>query len=211
MFVITIDQQGSRKGSDRVPELIAALDPVGLRLRPERTAGDEIQALADSADVALDTVLTALELGRWSIGVGIGEVEHPLPASVREGRGDAFIRARTAVEAARRSASVPVCVRVGDVRQHEQTAELEALLRLIGWLIRQRKPGQWRVVRCLREHPGASQQELAEILGVTQQTVSRALATSGWREEASVHPLARRLLAMIDLTSAPVRAARATT
>jgi hypothetical protein len=208
MFVITIDQQGSRKGTDRVPELIAALSSVGLRLAPERTAGDEVQALADSADVALDTVLCAMELGRWSIGVGIGEVELPLPPSVREGRGDAFIRARTAVEAARRGSSVPVCVRVGDVRQQDQAAELEALLRLIGWLIEERKPGQWRVVRAMRDHPGAPQQEIAAILGITQQTVSRALATSGWREQTAVHPLARRLLAMIDLTSAPVRAVR---
>ena len=41
----------------------------------------------------------------------------------------------------------------------------------------------------------------AERLGVTQQTVSRAVKTSGWREESAAHPLAVRLLSMIDLTS----------
>jgi DNA-binding transcriptional regulator YiaG len=57
-------------------------------------------------------------------------------------------------------------------------------------------------VQILREQPGATQAVLAERLGVTQQTVSRAVKTSGWREESAAHPLAVRLLSMIDLTSA---------
>jgi DNA-binding transcriptional regulator YiaG len=54
----------------------------------------------------------------------------------------------------------------------------------------------------LRADPEATQTVLAERLGVTQQTVSRAVKTSGWREESAAHPLAVRLLSMIDLTSA---------
>jgi phosphopantetheine adenylyltransferase len=200
MFVLTVDQQGSQSGPDRVPALTRALEPCHLRLAPERTAGDEIQMLAEDADEALAAFLVILEEGGWSIGVGIGPGERPLPTSVRAGRGEAFVRAREAVEAARRTGSVPVCVRVADPRQQEQADELEALLRVIGWFVRERKPGQWRVVRTLREDPGLSQQEVASRLGVTQQTVSRALATSGWREQAGLHPLARRLLAILDLT-----------
>jgi hypothetical protein len=201
MFVLTVDQHDSRRTSDRVPELIDALRGLGLRLPPERTAGDEVQMLADSADAALACVLRALELGGWSIGLGIGPVELPLPSSVREGRGDAFVAARLAVETARHTSSVPVSVRTADPRQREQNDELEALLRLIGREVLSRKPGQWRVVRAMREDPTATQGEIAERLGITQQTVSRAFTTSGWREETAVHPLARRLLAMLDLTS----------
>ncbi|PWH05811.1 MarR family transcriptional regulator [Brachybacterium endophyticum] len=201
MFVLTVDQHDSRRTTDRVPELLTALEGLGMRLPPERTAGDEVQMLADSSDVALSAVLRILELGGWSIGLGIGPVEHPLPGSVREGRGDAFVSARLSVETARRTSSVPVSVRTTDPRQREQTEELEALLRLIGREILSRKPGQWRVVRAMREDPSATQGDIAERLGITQQTVSRAYTTSGWREEQMVHPLARRLLAMLDLTS----------
>lgn len=201
MFVLTVDQVSSRTKEDRVPALLDALDGVPLRLAPERTAGDEVQLLADSADAALEATLRILEAGEWSIGIGIGPVQTPLPDSVRAGRGDAFVAAREAVEAARRTSSVPLCVRAADDRHGEQAGELEALLRLIGWLIRDRKPGQWRVVRELRRNPSATQGEIAGRLGITQQTVSRAFTTSGWREESGVHPLARRLLAMIDLTT----------
>ena len=75
------------------------------------------------------------------------------------------------------------------------------MLRLIGWMIRARSRGQWQAVHELREDPTATQAVLAERLGVTQQTVSRAVKTSGWREESAAHPLAVRLLSMIDLTS----------
>jgi hypothetical protein len=34
----------------------------------------------------------------WSVGIGVGPVEEPLPASTRSGRGIAFTRARRAVE-----------------------------------------------------------------------------------------------------------------
>ena len=76
------------------------------------------------------------------------------------------------------------------------------MLRLVVWMIRARSRGQWEAVRALRRDPGATQAQLAERLGVTQQTVSRAVKTSGWREESAAHPLAVRLLSMIDLTSA---------
>ena len=44
----------------------------------------------------------------WNIGIGIGEVEEPLPESTRAGRGPAYLHARDAVTAAK-SAPVARC------------------------------------------------------------------------------------------------------
>ncbi len=120
---------------------------------------------------------------------------------IRAVEGPALNAALEALRAATVTAQVPLAVRAADARQEENAADAEAVLRLIGWMIRSRSPGQWKVVRALREQPRATQQQLAQHLGVTQQTVSRSLQTSGWREESAAHPLLVRLLSMIDLTS----------
>src|SRR5690625_3581719 len=135
------------------------------------------------------------------VGLGIGALQAPLPSSVREISGPAVRSAEEAVRAARATSQVPLAVRAADPRQRETAGDAEAVLRLIGWMARTRNRGQWRVVRALREDPHTTQAELAQRLGITQQTVSRALKTSGWREESAAHPLAVRLLSMIDLTS----------
>lgn len=201
MFAITYDQRGSTKNGDRIPELLAALERVPTRCAAERTRGDEAQVLVDRADSALDAVRAAAELGQWSIGLGIGAVETPLPTSVREARGPALRASSDALEEARRTSQVPIVVRAADARHAETAADAQAVLRLIGWMNRTRNTGQWRTVRALREDPSRTQAQIAEHLGVTQQTVSRSLKTSGWREESAADSLVQRLLAMIDLTS----------
>lgn len=201
MFAITYDQRGATRHGDRVPELLAALSGLSARCPAERTSGDEAQILLDRADAALEAVLVAAELGEWSIGLGIGEVETPLPASVREARGPVLRSSRAALDAARRTSEIPVVVRAADARHADTAADAQAVLRLVGWMIRTRNTGQWRTVRALRADPSRTQAQLAEQLGITQQTVSRSLKTSGWREESAAHDLVARLLAMIDLTS----------
>lgn len=194
----------SRGGTDPVPALLEALEGVTLALPAERTVGPDLLALASRADAALDAVLRAREEGDWRIGLGIGAVRRPLPGSVREIEGPAVVAAQEAVRAARRersATSVPIHVRAADGRHRETAQDAEAVLGLIGWIVRSRNRGQWQAVRALREDPAATQARLAESLGVTQQTVSRAVKTSGWREESAAHPLASRLLSMIDLTS----------
>lgn len=191
-----------RVHGDPVPALLETLAELDLALPPERTAGPEALALAERADAALDALLRALEHGGIAIGVGIGTVQQPLPASVRELSGPAVESAAAALRAASTTSEVPLALRAADHRQRGTAEDAEAVLRLIGWMARTRNRGQWRVVRALREDRRATQAQLAERLGVTQQTVSRALKTSGWREERAAHPLAERLLSMIDLTSA---------
>lgn len=205
MFVLSLSAAAVRpssEGADPVPALLEALEPVMLARPAERTAGPEVLALASRAEDALEAMLRAREADRWRIGLGIGAVDRPLPGSVREAAGPAVEAAAAAVRAARTTSSVPLVVRAADDRQQSTAEDAEAVLRLIGWMIRTRNRGQWQTVRVLREDPGATQAELAQRLGVTQQTVSRAVRTSGWREESAAHPLAVRLLSMIDLTSA---------
>lgn len=201
MHVITFTPLRSRSGRDPYPELAAALGDLGLRRAPERTAGSDAIAIAERAETALAAVLTAGELDAWCVGWGIGPVEMPLPTPTRAVSGPAVDAAARALRAARTTSQVPLAIRAADERQAATAADAEAVLRLVGWMIRTRSTGQWRAVRALRERPGAPQHELAEQLGITQQTVSRALATSGWREESAAHPLLERLVAMVDLTS----------
>lgn len=204
MFVLSLSGRPGhgRSAGDPVPALLQALEGLDLALPAERTAGPEALVLAGRAEMALEVLLRCVEVGGLAVGMGIGSVDRPLPASVRELSGPAVDAAETALGSARTTSQVALAVQAADPRQQENAADVEAVLRLIGWMNRTRNRGQWEAVRALRAEPGATQRQLAERLGVTQQTVSRAVKTSGWREERAAHPLAIRLLSMIDLTSA---------
>lgn len=201
MHVLSFTPRRGAQDSDSFPALVEALGGLGLRREPERTAGSDALALADRAGTALAAVLRASELGSWSIGWGIGAVPDPLPTPTRAITGPAVEAAARAVHAARTTSQVPLAIRAADPRQQDTAADAEAVLRLVGWMIATRNRGQWRVVHALREQPEATQAQLAERLGITQQSVSRSLKTSGWREESAAHPLLERLVTMVDLTS----------
>lgn len=79
------------------------------------------------------------------------------------------------------------------------SANAQAVLRLIGRVVQQRTEAQWRVVDRLRElHSGdgkhGSQKQVARELGITEQSVSRAVLRSGWPEECAARPAAAMLL-----------------
>ncbi|HYH77560.1 MAG TPA: MarR family transcriptional regulator [Arthrobacter sp.] len=211
MYVLTIDQRGSSTGVDRVPELIselAGLTPAAF----ERSVGDELQGLVEEPAVVVDIALRALRSGHWYIGIGIGAVMLPTGASPREGTGTAFVAARKAVELAKSaSGHVPLSVvsgsigRTAEVPQHAREgavacANAEAVLRLIGRLVQERTAAQWRVVdrlRLLQDAGGrhGSQKQVANELGITEQSVSRTVIRSGWQEEWAARPAAAMLLA----------------
>lgn len=196
MIVLTIDQQGSRRGPDQVPAFLAAMATrLGQHdlVRPfERTVGDEVQAVLEDPWIAIDTALILLRWGGWSVGIGSGPVDVPLPASTREGSGTAFILAREAVERAK-SRARPVPLAVGGANQ-ERGTECDALLTLIGSVIVRRSRAGWAVTDALQERPGMTQDEVAERLGISQQAVSQRLRAALWTEEQAVRPLAARLL-----------------
>src|SRR4051812_1020450 len=102
--VLTVDQRGSRVRTDAVPGLLARFTephaPVLLR-GFQRTAGDEVQAVADDPEAVVLTLATILRDRGWSIGLGVGPVDEPLPADTRAGHGPAFVLAREAVTRAK--------------------------------------------------------------------------------------------------------------
>jgi hypothetical protein len=206
VLVLTIDQRGSRRVGDRVEELLAVLarrlhsTPRAV-VRPfERTVGDEVQGVLDDADLAVDLALTALRGGGWTVGVGAGPVDLPLPASTRAGYGPAFVHARTAVERAKsRPGPVPLAVE-GDGRR--AAAEAEAVLTLLGAVAARRTPAGWEVIDAMRDAgAGARQDDVAARLGITQQAVSQRLRTALWAQEQAARPLAARLLREAETTA----------
>jgi hypothetical protein len=84
-------------------------------------------------------------------------------------------------------------------------ANAEAVLRLVGRLVQDRTEAQWRVVDALRAKSRATtergpgrhglQKQVARDLGISEQSVSRAVLRSGWQEEWAARPAAEMLLA----------------
>lgn len=197
MFVLTIDQAGSRSTRDRIPDLLDLLKPIRPVLPWERSVGDEAQgAVSDASDV-VDAVLLCLRAGGWYVGVGIGEVERPFPSSPREARGSAFVAARKAVDRAKKTGDrAPLAVEGG-----EGAAEAEGVLALLGRHIMDRSEAEWRILDLLQPGVRGTQTAVARALGISPQAVSKAAARAAWHEEQAVRPAAARLLAWLDEAS----------
>lgn len=195
MYVLTVDQQSSRTQPDRVPELLRAVEDVSTVLPFVRTVGDEAQGVLDSAPHVVRACIAIARAGQWSIGIGLGEVEHPLPDSSDQARGQAFIAARTAVEAAKNSWS-PLCVETAAISEdHVKDAQdAQTVLRLMFDLTARATDAQWQVIDALRNTPGASQTQIAEDLNISQQAVSKSLRAA--RAEGIIEAIdcAERLL-----------------
>lgn len=202
MYVVTADQRDSRTNDDLVPSGLQAVSAVAgprLALAPERTAGDEIQVALSDAGAALEIVLHLTRAETWSVGVGIGAVEEPLPANVRAARGPAFLHARDAVERAKR-APTRVAVSGG-----QEGADAEALLRLLIELRDRRTAEGWEIHDLLTE--GISQRDAAARLGITEGAVSLRVRNAALRVEEAAVPALERVLARADeaLSQPPAR------
>lgn len=187
--VLTVDQRDSRTGPDLVPATLEALADSGA-LRPfERTAGDEIQGVVDDPQVVIAVLGLLLRSGDWNIGVGIGNVETPLPDQGRAGRGEAYLHAREAVT---RAKQVPAHVSVvgGD---HYRAEQLETVLWLWADLLRRRSERGWEVADLIAE--GLSHADTGARLGVTQSAVSQRARAASVVEASRAARLAAQLLA----------------
>lgn len=199
MWVMTIDQQASRVRGDRVPELLDQLGDLtpsrhgGVMRGFERTVGDEVQALLDDAALVVSVSLRVLRIGGWSVGIGAGAVDRPIPDTTREASGPAFIHAREAVEAAKsRGRSAHIAVRGTDA---SAASDAEGVLAVLGAVVARRTRAGWEAIDALEDRTGGrAQEEVATVLGISQQAVSQRLRTALWSEEIAARPAAARLL-----------------
>lgn len=186
---MTIDQQDSRTSDDAVPAVLEVLEPVATAVPFSRTIGDEVQGvLVEPAAVAEAVRRVVEDSSGWHIGIGIGEVDHPLPESSSAGRGPAFYAAREAVEAAK-TAPAHLVVRSGDEETRRANPDgaasvaltshldlAEAALRLLASALSELRPQSRGYVGFHLDHPDATQAEIAARFDVSQQAVSRVLA-----------------------------------
>lgn len=225
MFVITADQIDSRHDRDRASEMIAELmrrHAAAFALPPDQTSGDEIQLLVPTAADAFAVLLDLHRTGFWSVGLGIGRIRTPLPATTRQATGAAFIAARAAVTRAKRAEArfaleVPAHEAGTDTASvntagidttgtdapgadhsgPESTgAEVEALVTML-LLLRQRRTAEgWEAVDLLES--GLAQTAIARTLGISTAAVSQRVKSSSWKVERAAHPALVRLLDNLD-------------
>ena len=199
MYVLIADQVGSRGDVDRVAGALDELtERFGTRytLAPERTAGDELQALTDDAACALESALHLLRSPHWRVGIGVGSVRLPVPPSVREASGPAFTSARAAVErAATRS------TRFAAVGAEHLADPVHDWASLVDLLLTQRArwsaPG-WELHDLLEQ--GLTQAEAAMRLGITPQATSKRARAAGLRIDTDARRALPRLLAHVGAT-----------
>ncbi len=189
-FVLTVDQRASRRTPDRVADVLRRLEgSVSSVLAFERTAGDEFQGVLDDPDVVVDVVVDLLREGAWSVGVGAGPVQTPLPTSTRAAAGPAFLSARRAVDAAKQR-SVHLAVH-GAVAADAEDAQ--AVLSALAVVVERRSPQAWEAIGLVAD--GRTQAEAAASLGISRQAVGQRLAAGLWELERELRPTAARLLA----------------
>lgn len=185
-FVLIADQVASRSASDRVPEALTALAGLPLTLPFERTAGDEIQALASDPGTVVEAVSRLTRLDGWRLGIGAGPVETPLPDSTRAARGAAYLAARSAILEARRAPTglaLVVDEAVGAGRYGELSVaaqDAEAGLWLLRAVLERRSREGWELMDLLDQ--GLTGAEAAARLGISASAVSQRLARAA-REE----------------------------
>lgn len=190
VLVLTVDQRGSRTSSDRVPAAVAALSGVPM-LRPfEQTVGDEVQGVLDDPTALPTVVEMLLRENAWHVGIGVGDVESPLPESARSGRGPAYLRAREAVTAAKNS---PWHLRV--VGDSPLARGLETTLWLWAAVLARRTSKGWEVADLVTE--GLSYDEVARRLGISPSAVSQRAAAAGIVESRRARELVTDLTACL--------------
>jgi DNA-directed RNA polymerase specialized sigma24 family protein len=127
-------------------------------------------------------------VGGWSIGIGAGPVQTPLPESTRAGAGPAFLSARRAVEAAKQRTSRLAVrgVTPGDA------GDAQAVLSALAVVVDRRSDQAWEAIGLVTD--GRTQAEAATELGISRQAVGQRLSAGLWDLERELRPTAARLL-----------------
>lgn len=199
MFVLTLDQRHSQRGADDVEALLGLFGSShdGIARPFERTAGDEVQGLLTHAGTAVDLVSAAVRRGNWWIGIGVGDVETPLPDTVRAARGAAFVCARAAVDKAK---TVPTGLAVfAHPDLAAEATRAQSALRAWVRILQRRTDEGWEAVDLMAGR--STQREAADALGVTAQSLNARLRRAGWHEDRDLRDLCAWLLAGCDVSA----------
>ena len=192
-YVLTVDQKASRRTADLVADALLRLNGAfATVLAFERTAGDEFQGVLDDPAEVVDVVLELVREGGWSIGIGAGPVQTPLPQSTRAGAGPAFLSARRAVDAAKQRPS-RLAVR-GAVPT--DAGDAQAVLSALAAVVDRRSDQAWEAIALVAD--GRTQAEAATELAISRQAVGQRLAAGLWDLERELRPTAARLLARAE-------------
>lgn len=204
MFAVIADQKKSRSSTDAVASILRKLEhesergAVRFELAPERTSGDEFEFLASDPLSVYRVLRLLIEDGRWHVGIGVGDVELPLPGDVREARGDALIRARRAVEVAKGlTPSVQLVVSDAPVSPRAPGgAPANTVLALVAELLERRLDTGWQAVAAI-EDPAKEKRPMSEVadsLGISRQALSNRLKAANWVLEQRSVPVLVSLL-----------------
>ncbi|SCX55619.1 hypothetical protein SAMN03159343_3331 [Klenkia marina] len=191
-FVLTVDQRASRRGPDRVSAALDALADAPVLLDFERTAGDEFQGVVGHPAVVVDVLCRLARAGGWSVGIGAGPVQTPLPDSTRAATGPAFLAARRAVDVAKQRPSRVAVEGADDVA----AADAQAVATVLTVLLQRRSPQAWEAIDLVAA--GCTQAEAGARLGITRQAVGQRLAAAAVDVEHDLHPVLARLLARAE-------------
>ena len=145
------------------------------RLAFQRTAGDEFKGVLDEPAALPAALETLLRADAWNIGIGVGEIETPLPDQARAGRGTAYVAAREAVTAAKSS---PWRIRASGPT--DAVRALESAVWLWAALLARRTDRGWEVADLVDR--GLTYDQTASRLGISQSAVSQRAAAAGIAE-----------------------------
>ncbi|MDO5617737.1 transcriptional regulator [Kocuria sp.] len=196
-YVVTADRRDSRSHPGKLDmsghrELLQD-QALGAVLDWQVASGDELQALYTDPEQALHAVLMLVDAQDWHVGVGVGPVDTPLPPTVSEATGPAFVSARVAVDFAK-AAPGHTCVQGSDTTP--SAGQADAVLGLLA-TVRRRRTETSRAAADLADR-GYTQLAIAQELGITQPSVSRRLSTAMWQEEKAVREVLVDLLHRAD-------------
>ena len=194
-IVVTIDQRRSRSAEPgRVPALAAELnDAVGgqLELGFEQTVGDELQGVVRDAAALAEIVMRTVRGREWWIGVGFGPIEQPA-GTARESSGEAFYRARQAVDRAKTTAWG-----VAVEGMNRWAISVEQAVALLVAVADTRTAQGWEAVD-LKLRKGTSDEDIARDLGVTRQAVQQRLQAAHYYNELGGRRLVADLAALAE-------------
>jgi hypothetical protein len=174
-------------------------------LAPEATDAGGLRALTPSPRAALETVLHLARARQWLVGLGIGAVRTPLPATMRDASGPGVVAAHDALGPAARRASR--CAIRGD-----GTSLVEPLEPLLDLLLAHRERWSeqgWQLHDLLQAggtQAGGTQADAAQTLGITPQAVSKRARAAGLRVDAEARTALTQLLSAA-LSSAALNSA----